>query len=310
MKVIIGHAVCSENGDKYGKPGDQTGKELRLQEWYLRDKGWKAVFRWKDTKLAEKSADYVSKCCQSSKVGYSQASGDEGRESLDKQMALVDYCIEKLECDVNCDCSSLIASAVRSVGGKVDRGMYTGNEEEQLNKSGLFKELKDIKYTDQPDNLKVGDILWGDGHTAMVVCVSDEVTQKPSGSNSSNSNKETEFTKDCSLARELVNEAANEFEQALEITGIADSDEMNSVLSLITKKLKAKHDIVHEVDCKNYYVRMRNMFNVYKDMTSDKMNIEHVSPGIYTIVAESSDGLRGKLKSGAGWVSLSDTEKL
>lgn len=310
MKVIIGHAVCSEEGGKYGKPGDQTGKELRLQDWYLRDKGWKGVFRWKDTKLAAKSADYVSKCCQSSKVGYSQGSDANGRESLDKQMALVDYSIEKLECDVNCDCSSLIASAVRSVGGKVDRGMYTGNEEEQLKKSGLFTELKDVKYTDHPDNLKTGDILWGEGHTAMVVYVDDEVTQKPSSPNNSNSSKETEFTKDCMLAKELVDSAAVEFEQVLEITGVADSDEVNSVLSLITRKLKEKHDVVHEVDCKDYMVKFVNRFTVYADMTSSKISLSNVAPGVFTIVAESSDGRRGKLKSGAGWIELKDAYKV
>ena len=304
MKVIIGHAVCSEEGGKYGKPGDQTGKELRKQEWYLRDKGWKGVFRWKDEALAELSAKYVSECVDSVHVGYSQSGESDGRESLDREAAKMKYDIDCLVVDVNCDCSSLIASAVRAVGGKVDRGMYTGNEEEQLNKSGLFIEYKSKDYTDSPDKLKVGDILWGDGHTAMVTEVQGAKTEaKP---------KETDdkFSKDCLDAITIASVFCSEVKNKLGVDGIADSSEMNKVLSLIVDKLKDKHKVVKEVKCEPYMIRFTKPFRVYADLTGDKLSGSGVCPGVFTIVAESSDGLRGKLKSGYGWVKLADGEIL
>lgn len=303
MRVVLGHAVCSETGGKYGEPGDQTGKELRFQDWYLRDKGWKGVFRWKDEKLGEQAASYVRDCVNSVHVGYSQSGESDGRESLDREASKYDYNIDVLVTDVNCDCSSLVASAVRSVGGKVDRGMYTGNEEEQLKKSGLFTEYKSKDYTESPDKLKVGDILWGDGHTATVVeVIKDKEETKPS------EKVNVKFQESCILASTLITLFSKDIEDQLGIKNIDETKEAKALLAVMVDKLKDKYNVVKEVPCTPFYVRFRKPFRLYAGMTGDRLNGSGVAAGVYTVVALSSDELRGKLKSGSGWVKLEDAE--
>lgn len=315
MKVILGHAVSSENGNKYGKPGDQTGNELRKQEWYISGSGWTGVFRWKDQSLAKKAAKYVSDCCDSVHVGYSQSLEPDGRESLDMIVSRYKYDVSALIEDVNCDCSTLIASAVRSVGGKVGRGMSTANEEEALNKSGLFTELKESKYLSKKDNLKVGDILWRKGHTAMVIAVikdkeEKEMADKKDKQQVAEKTATEKFAEDTMIAMNKLGEFDRAIMKELGIGSILNTQEAVHLLLTINQKLKEKHLIVTEQKCKSYLVRFSSPFRIYKDMVSDTIVATGVSTGIYTIVAESSDGLRGKLKSGAGWVKLSEAQKL
>ena len=44
MTVYIGNAVGDEHGNaRGGEAGDQTGKEVKIQPWYLNKKGWRVV---------------------------------------------------------------------------------------------------------------------------------------------------------------------------------------------------------------------------------------------------------------------------
>ena len=53
MAVKVGSARIDENGKAHGgKAGDQTGKEVSTQNWYLHSKGWR-VFRAKNPSVAE-----------------------------------------------------------------------------------------------------------------------------------------------------------------------------------------------------------------------------------------------------------------
>lgn len=311
MKVILGHAVCSESGGKYGTPGDQTGKELRLQNWYISGDGWKAVFRWKDKELAKRAAKYVKECCESVHVGYSQSLDETGRESLDRIAAKYKYDIDKLIEFVNCDCSTLMASAVRSVDGNVNRGMSTGTEEAELSKSKLFTELKDSKYLTKPDDLEVGDILWRVGHTAMVVSIKKDKEEKELSTVKETVVKKVDpFEEKCLAAKNMIGDFDKQVKKELGVDGVIDSIAANELLMFIIDKLKTKHNVVKEVSCSPYLVKMRSPFKVFKSLSGDDIVASGVSTGIYTIVAESSDDLRGKLKSGAGWIKLSEAQKL
>ena len=54
--VYIGHAVGDENGRASGgEAGNQNGRELRTQAWYLNPKGW-VVLRPKSPEVAKKIA--------------------------------------------------------------------------------------------------------------------------------------------------------------------------------------------------------------------------------------------------------------
>lgn len=168
--VILGHAVGDENGGSTGgRPGNQSGKELRFQEWYSRSKGWTDVFRVKKsyrTALATSMIDAVS----NKHIGYNQAKRTTlYQEALNKKWKLA--AITK-DCDT--DCSALIAVCCNAAGIKVNKDMYTGNEKTALLNTGLFTDFSDLSYTTTSKNLIKSDILLGPGHTAMVVDVYDQ----------------------------------------------------------------------------------------------------------------------------------------
>ncbi len=44
MSVMLGSARIDENGKASGgQAGDQTGKEVSTQKWYLHTKGWRVL---------------------------------------------------------------------------------------------------------------------------------------------------------------------------------------------------------------------------------------------------------------------------
>lgn len=62
--VYIGNAVGDEHGRASGgEPGDQTGKELRIQPWYKNKKGWR-VFRAKSADVRTALADDMFRACK------------------------------------------------------------------------------------------------------------------------------------------------------------------------------------------------------------------------------------------------------
>ena len=69
MAVKIGSARIDENGHaKGGRAGDQTGKEVSTQSWYLHKKGWR-VFRAKNPGIAEKIAQDMQWACNNKNIG-------------------------------------------------------------------------------------------------------------------------------------------------------------------------------------------------------------------------------------------------
>ena len=56
MAVIIGSARQDENGKAYGgQAGNQSGREISTQNWYLHPKGWR-VLRAKDAGVGQRLA--------------------------------------------------------------------------------------------------------------------------------------------------------------------------------------------------------------------------------------------------------------
>lgn len=171
--VRIGHASLSEKGI-YGVVGDQTGKEVLLQDWY--DKGWHCILRPLDPNVAEKSARLCEAVCRNDKVGYSQSSSDvTGRNSLRRQLLENGWDIDKIgKC--NCDCSSFMAVCAEYAGVNMQPQYTYGNAPAtstmrvKFAKTGAYSVLKDSKYRRSPDYLMRGDILLREGsHTAMVL---------------------------------------------------------------------------------------------------------------------------------------------
>ena len=166
--VKIGHARSDENNKaKGGKAGDQTDRELVIQDWYNRE--WSAVFRAKDAKVAEKIAKAMEQACANNNIGYDQGQ----RITLFENAKKYNFNITKITEKCECDCSSLVSVCVNAAGISVSRDMYTGNQKKVLSSTGKFDIFTDTKYLTKADNLKRGDILLATGHTAVVLFSED-----------------------------------------------------------------------------------------------------------------------------------------
>ena len=83
MSVRIGHARIDERGKASGGAlGDNNRKEVMISDWY--NKPWIAVFRAKDSSVAEKIAKTMETACANNNIGYDQSN----RTSL---LHLLDY---------------------------------------------------------------------------------------------------------------------------------------------------------------------------------------------------------------------------
>lgn len=169
--VTIGHFVSDENGRSHGgKPGDQTGREGRFQAWYEKGsngKGWQDVFRAKDKEIRKKIAQNMIELVENPHIGYNQ----DKRLTLDKEAKKVNYDFKKITTDCDTDCSQATAECIIGAGIPINPDMYTGNEKQLIEKTGKFKTYDDKSYTQSDQKLKVGDILFKIGHSAVVVRV-------------------------------------------------------------------------------------------------------------------------------------------
>ena len=68
----IGSARHDENGKLTGgRPGDQTGTEVSMQNFYVHKKGW-YVLRPKTKDMADKLAESMITACNNDNIGYCQ----------------------------------------------------------------------------------------------------------------------------------------------------------------------------------------------------------------------------------------------
>ena len=176
MTVYIGNAVGDEHGKaRGGEPGNQTGKELRIQPWYKNKKGWR-VFRPFSAEVAQKLADNMRAACNNPAIGYDQGQ----RNTLWKVAEPLGFDCSKVTTPCECDCSSLVRVCL-AYAGIVLRDFNTASEPERLINSGQFEELTDIEVTDTPDYLRTGDVLVTavKGHTAITLNNGERVDPRP-----------------------------------------------------------------------------------------------------------------------------------
>lgn len=156
MDIIIGSARCDENG-KYsgGKVGDQTGKEVSTQKFYVSSKGW-YILRPKSISHASLLANKMLQACNNKNIGYDQSN----------RLGIIKYGI-LTSVKTECDCSSLVRQCIKEAIGKDVGNFTTSNEVAVLVNSGLFDK---VSYTSST-TLYSGDILVTKtkGHTVIVV---------------------------------------------------------------------------------------------------------------------------------------------
>ena len=171
MSVKIGSARISENGtsgwDGKAKAGDQTGREVSTQDWYLHPKKW-IVLRPKNRAVAELIARNMQYACDNKNIGYDQSQ----RYTLYDVAKKVGFDCSKVTTKCETDCSALVRVCVNYAG--VECGNFrTANEVDVLMSTGAFRKLTAKKYTETSDYLEIGDVLVTaeSGHT--VVCLSN-----------------------------------------------------------------------------------------------------------------------------------------
>lgn len=166
MAVKIGSARSDENGRiTGGKAGDQTGKEVSTQDWYLHRKGWR-VFRAKDSARGEKIAQCMERACANAKIGYDQNE----RNDLYNAAKKYGFDVSKVTANVETDCSALVRVCCAYAGISLS-DFNTESEPTRLRGCGYFQELAGSKYQSQSVYLRRGDILVTKtkGHTVIVL---------------------------------------------------------------------------------------------------------------------------------------------
>lgn len=167
MAVKIGHA---RGGDPTYTPGDQTGNEVRIQEWYAN--GWNFVARFRNATQAEKAAKACEAVCANDNIGYSQTR----RNDLRAAAKAVNWNFSRITSPADCDCSSLMSVCAEAAGVNMTpaytagNAPWTGNMKEKFSITGAFEILTDEKYLKTDQYLRRGDILVNEiTHTCMAL---------------------------------------------------------------------------------------------------------------------------------------------
>lgn len=180
MSVKIGHASIDENGNATGgAAGDQTGKEVCIRTWFSYP--WVVVIRPNDPTDAEAIAAAMEAACANDNIGYDQNE----RTTLYTQAVAKKYDLSKITVKCETDCSALVAVCVNAAGITVSKDIYTGNELSALKATGKFTTYTASKYLNADTYLQRGDILLGNGHTAVVLSNGSGVTSSTTSSSSS-----------------------------------------------------------------------------------------------------------------------------
>ena len=162
MNLIIGSARSDENGKiSGGVAGDQTGKEVSTQPYYMHSKGW-YVLRPKTVQLANGLASAMSDACANDNIGYDQLNRY-GVIKMVRKYGSMRAIAEKTEAD----CSSLVRGCCIQNG--FDPGDFaTSGEAAKLEASGRFEKRQSVG---SGTVLYDGDVLVTktSGHTVIVV---------------------------------------------------------------------------------------------------------------------------------------------
>jgi len=161
-KIKVGSARIDENGKLTGgKAGDQTGKEVSTQDYYLHSKGW-YLLRPKSVEDADKLAASMMAACNNDNIGYDQ------NERLGIITQIKKYgSMAKIAVKTEADCGTLVRGCCIEAG--FDPGNFTtSGEATALSKTGRFEGKIAVTSSTILHN---GDVLVTKtkGHTVIVV---------------------------------------------------------------------------------------------------------------------------------------------
>ena len=169
--AILGHAASAEDGSGFGRPGDQTGREVRMETLGADGNAWVYIYRYMGDNYESvryNIAEAARQACMNDMVGYSRETYTGWglyytRYGLWEAISVTGD-ILKINFPVNCDCSAMVSACLRIAGvsGAV-REMVTAVEDETLRKLGFAR----LDYA--IEKCQKGDVLWRPGHTGICV---------------------------------------------------------------------------------------------------------------------------------------------
>ena len=160
--IRLGSARIDENGDiNGGKAGDQTGREVMIEDYYNHSYGW-AGLRPKSMIDAERIAYAMEAACANDDIGYDQYQ----RNTLYNVASKVSFDPSRVKTKCETDCSALVRVCCAYAGIMVN-DFNTSTEKAVLMKTGKFDEF----VVNGKNSLRRGDILVTKrkGHTCVVV---------------------------------------------------------------------------------------------------------------------------------------------
>ncbi len=162
MSIKVGSARIDEYGKASGgKAGDQNGKEVSTQDYYLHSKGW-YLLRPKSVEDADKLAASMLAACKNDNIGYDQS----GRLGIITQIKKYGS-MAKIAVKTEADCGTLVRGCCIEAG--FDPGNFTtSGEATALFKTGRFENKVAVTSSTVLYN---GDVLVTKtkGHTVIVV---------------------------------------------------------------------------------------------------------------------------------------------
>ena len=162
MSIIFGSARVDEKGGYVGGvAGDQTGKEVSTQPYYMHKHGWYCL-RPKSPSDAIKIANAMKAACANDNIGYDQGNRFGIITALQKYGSM-----KKITTKTEGDCSTLVRACCMEAKIYPDN-FTTYNEASILDKTGKFEKKFEVTSEKQ---LRKGDILGSKkkGHTVVVV---------------------------------------------------------------------------------------------------------------------------------------------
>lgn len=157
MGILVGSARIDENGKiANGRAGDQTGREVATENFYVHPKGWN-IIRAKNASHAGLIATKMIQACNNANIGYDQ----------NQRLGVISNGIGTTK-PTECDCSSLVRACVKEATGKDPGNFNTSSEKATLLRTGLFEDAGSYVSGTKLYN---GDILVTKtkGHTVVVV---------------------------------------------------------------------------------------------------------------------------------------------
>lgn len=337
-----GHLISNSGGDERGKisggkAGDQTGNEWVLRYWYNRP--WSCVLRYPDAKVGMKIAELGCEAALNDKIGYDQNERYTYWDLLQK----AGYHPSKITQACEADCSAGVIANVRGVGYLLNiaalkniSATYTGNMRAIFALAG-FQVLTDSKYLTSAKYLLPGDILLNDlHHTCTNVSVGSAMlntTVPVTPGTIATINDGTLKIGMQGTEVELMQKMLQNLGYDIGSYGV-DGDFGKDTLYALRAFQKDQNLIVDGIYGPQSRAALTKAYNkkaptstsptskgaYMVKVTADSLNIRSgpstqyeavgkiTDGGVYTIVDKV--GTWGKLKSGAGWISLNYTRKV